>query len=275
MELVAASNSDSQIKSSILAAKSTSVSNSNAHSSTQTPVPTPRPSISTGSALHADQIGKELQQLQQPPNFQSGDDIDEDSEKSDTDEEDYTEVPSKQDRKAAKVIGILRGACNARHGSPQSTTAEIDGTANAGNFEYRSLDLDAMEPPHTYHAVRSSSSAGANTTSTAAAAIAGDGPQPMYSEPGGIHGHQKVIPTKKQRPPPPVKIAPRRAGGNHSKPIPVPVPHKPVQSVPSVDSEYVDPNDYNSPNSQNMYQGLTPNKLEYMALYATPDSTPH
>lgn len=240
------------------------------------PVPTARPSISTGSVLHADLIGKELQQ---PHNFQSGGDIDEDD-KSETDEEDYTQVPSKQDRKAAKVIGILKGACNARHGSPQSTTTEIDGTPiSAGNFEYRSLDPDAMEPPHTYHAVRSSSSSAANTTITTGP---GDGPQPMYSEPGGVHGHhnQKVSPTKKQRPPPPLKIAPRRAGGNHSKPIPVLVPHhKPVQSVPSVDGEYVDPNDCNSPNnspnSQNMYQGLTPNKLEYLALYATPDSTPH
>ena len=209
--------------------------------------------------------------------MQSGD-TDEDD-KNETDEEDYTEVPSKQDRKAAKVIGMLRGACNAtRHGSPsQSSTTEvgsIDGTAHAGNFEYRSLDPDAMEPPHTYHAMRSSSASN-NTTS-----VARDGPQPMYSEPGGIHGHQKVIPAKKQRPPPPLKIPPRRVGGNHSKPIPVP-PHKPVQSVPSMDGEYVDPNECNSPNSspnlQNMYQGLTPNKLEYLALYATPvaDSTPH
>ena len=215
-----------------------------------------------------DLIGKNLQQLQEH-NLQSGDEVDE---KSETDKEDYIKVPSKQDRKAAKVIGMLRGACNAGHGSPHST-AEIgsNGTAHAGNFEYRSLDPDAMEPPHTYHVMRST----ATNTTTAAS----DGPQPMYSEPGGIHGHQKAIPTKKQRPPPPLKIPPRRAGGNHSKPVPV--PHKPIQSVPSVDGEYVDPNDCNSLNnslnSQNMalYQGLTPNKLEYLALYATPDSTPH
>lgn len=206
-------------------------------------------------------------------------DIDEDD-KSETDEEDYIKVPPKQDRKVAKVIGMLRGACNAGHGSsPQSTTTEtgsIDGTAHAGNFEYRSLDLDAMEPPHTYHVMRSSSATNNTSTTTSAPK---DGPQPMYSEPGGIHGHvPKAVPVKKQRPPPPLKNPPRRAGGNlHSKPVPI--PHKPVQSVPSADGEYVDPNHCNSPNDspnlQNMYQGLTPNKLEYLALYATPDSTPH
>ena len=199
-----------------------------------------------------DLIEKQLHQH----NSQSGDE----DNKSESDEEDYTKVPSMQDRKAAKVIGMLKGTCNDKH----SPTAKRDSNdaVNPGNFEYHSLDPDAMEPPHTYHAMQS------------ATAAASDGPQPMYSEPRGIHGHQKVIPTRKQRPPPPLKIPPRR-GGNHSKPV----PHKPVQSVPSVDGEYVDPNDCNSPNNspnlQNMYQGLTPNKLEYLALYATPGSAPH
>lgn len=225
------------------------------------PIPIPRHSSSAGSALqcHVDLVGK---QLQQHNNSQSGDE-DQKSE-SDKEEEDYIEVPSMKDRKAAKVIGMLRGACNAEH-SPTAERGSNGAAVNAGNFEYRSLDPDAMEPPHTYLAMQS-----ANTTT------ASDGPQPMYSEPGGIHGHQKVVPMKKQRPPPPLKIPPRR-DGNRSKPV----QHKPIQSVPSADGEYVDPNNCNSPNNnnspilQNMYQGLTPNKLEYLALYATPDSTPH
>ena len=248
IEFDASTNSIAQIKSSALSGKSTAVFNAHARSATQTPTTTPRTSINVGSALHVD-LGKQLQSFQQQQNLQSGAE-----DKDNENEEDYTEVPSKHNRKAAKVIGKLRGACNVEIG-PQSTETGSNGTVDVRNFEYRSLDLDAMEPPHTYHTMQSATNA--------------DGPQPMYSEPGIHHGHQKVILTEKQRPTPPLKIPPRR-GGNRSKSA-----HKPVQSVPSGDGEYVDPNDCNSPTSPNMYQGLTPNKLDYLALYTTPDSTPH
>ena len=252
MELDASTTSDTQIKSSVFSRKSTAAV-FNAHSAAQTPTPTNGTSVSAGSAVHVD-IGKQLQQCQQQQNLQSSNE-DQDSE----DEEDYTKVLSNHDRKAVKVIGKLRGACNAEHGS-HSTEIGSNGAVDIGNFEYHSLDLDAMEPPHTYHAMQLATTA--------------DGPQPMYSEPG-VHGHQKLVLTKKQRPSPPLKIPPRRDGGSRNKSA-----HKPVQSVPSADGEYVDPNHCNSPSfpnsyNNNMYQGLTPNKADYLALYTTPDSTSH
>lgn len=251
IELNAASNSDSQTKSSNLPGSAVAAV-FNPRSASQTP--TPRPSIDIESAVHVE-LGKQLlnkqQLLQQHHQHQSSvQNLMSDN------EEDYTHVPSRHDRKAAEVIGKLRGACTVELSSSSSVhNMESDSNgARIPNLEYRSLDPDAMDPTHTYDAMQSTT--------------ADKGPQPMYSDPVGVHANSTTILT---RPTAPLKIPPQARADNLNGPRSAAV-HMPLQSVPSVDGEYVNPNDQDS----HQYQGLTPSKREYLALYMTPtDSTTH
>ena len=170
----------------------------------------------------------------------------------DDDDDDYyyTDVLSRNDRQAGEVVGRLRSACA---GSSPTTTDTVSDCNDGGNLGYRSLDPEGMDLVHTYH-----TATGMQSNATR------DGPQPEYSEPD----INKRIPAQghRPRPTPPTKVPPRLRGGHRNAALP-------TSSRSSVDCEYVDPNS-NDLNSH-MYQGLTPKKQEYLALYMTPESSPH
>ena len=238
-------DSDAQIKSNGLPGNATAVS-VNICNTSQTPT-------SKSSSAHVDLskqlLNKQLLQQRDDDKEQAGPkDNDQDS---DNEEYYYTHVPSRNDRNAAEVVGRLKGACTGVQPGLSAAPAETGHDSDdAACLEYRSLDPEAMDPTHMYHEMRSNSA---------------DGPQPTYSEPG-VHGHRKL---NGHRPTPPMKAPPRppRPRGGESKLT----SHVPLTSVPSVDGEYVDPNNRNS----HLYQGLTPERQEYLALYMTPDSSPH
>ena len=166
----------------------------------------------------------------------------------------YVEVTTQQERKVAKVVGKPSGACNANMGPRYE---EMDSSGSIDDAKYHSLDPNTMEPRHTYHKVQPSTTA-ANVY----------WPQPRYSE-TGVNGHQEVEPNgKKQRPPPPLKTAPQISGSPNKPALKKSV----LQSVPSVDGEYIDLGNYYSPTS---YQSPMTNKPDYLALNVAPNSTPH
>ena len=170
------------------------------------------------------------------------------------DDEDYyyTDVLSRNDRKVGDVVGRLRSACTG-----STSTETVSDCNSGGNLGYRSLDPEGMEPTHTYHATCMQSNA------------ACDGPQPAYSEPDIKSNRNKILANgQRPRPSPPTKIPPRLRSGNRKEPLHV----QQTSCRSSVDGEYVEPN--SSDLNPHMYQGLTPIKQEYLALYMTPDSSP-
>lgn len=214
------------------------------------PVSTPRTSVGqVGLPVHfkhpKETPNKQhIEQEEKHENSQSG------GQDPDTDDEEeyyYTHVPPKNDRKAKDVIGKLRGACTGSQ-VEQDSTSESDGN-DGGNLEYRSLDPEAMDPSHTYHSMQSSNV---------------DGPQPTYSEPG-VQGRRRKPPLPRGHKPTPPKKVPRRIGGKSKETVPLP-----FRSVPSVNSDYITPNDRNT----HLYQGLSPSQQEYLNLYVTPGSAP-
>lgn len=260
VEVGTAIKSDTQVKSNGTTGNGTAVTNTRSGKQT----PTPSDSVGKGSSAET-ALSKQLknkqnfsqqqfhqQQLnQQQGEFKQCEDAE--GEDPDSDDEDYfyTDVPAKKDREAVEVVGRLRGACTGSN----STCTETDPNCNDnGDLKYCSLDPEAMDPPHTYHAMQSKVT---------------DGPQHTYSEPGAHLGRSRPnILANRHRPSPPVKVPPRLKRGNVKQP---PTAHVPSRS--SVDGEYIDPkiNDRNS----HLYQGLTPDKQEYLALYMTPDSSVH
>lgn len=241
IDLDGASNFDTQIKSNgISVGNATFVGN--IHSATQTPTPK---SSSTHSE-HSKKILNKQKPLEQQEEKQTG----AQHQTSDDEEYYYTHVPSRNGRNAAEVLGRLKSACTGGVQLGSSAPVKYGSNDDARNLEYHSLDPEALEPAHTYHAMQSS---------------APDSPQPAYSEPG-VCGHRKPVLANGQRPSPPTKVPPRAHARKNKRPA-----HVPVRSVPSADGEYVDPNNRKS----HLYQGLTPEKQEYLALYMTPDSSPH
>ena len=170
---------------------------------------------------------------------------------SDTDEDEeyyYTHIPPKNDRKAKDLIGKLKGACTGSQVQLQLDSAGDSDGNDGDNMEYHSLDPDAMDPSHTYSSMQASNP---------------DGPQPTYSEPG-VQGRKRRPPLPKGHKPSPPKKIPYRGHGRSKEPAPLP-----RRSVPSVNSDYITPNDGNA-----QYQGLSPSHQEYLNLYVTPGSAP-
>lgn len=244
-KLNAACKFDTQIKSNGLSSSGITTFVGDVCSATQTPTPKSS-SIHLELSKHTLNKQQDLQQQQEEKQTGAQD------QNSDNEEYYYTHVPSRNGTSVAEVVGRLKGACTeARLGSSAPVKFDTDAINDAGNLEYRSLDPEAMEPAHTYHAMQSS---------------APDGPQPAYSEPAGVCAHRKPVLANGHRPTPPMKIPPRARARKNKQ-----LAHVPARSVPSADGEYVDPNNQNS----HLYQGLTPERQEYLALYATPDSSPH
>ena len=243
IELDPARNADTQIKSNGL-----SVGNATFVDNIRSDTQTPTTKSSSTHLEHSKQILNKQKPLQQQEEKQTGAQY----QNSDNEEYYYTHVPSRNGRNAAEVLGRLKGACTGVQLGSSAPVKSGSDDDDAGNLEYHSLDPEGLEPAHTYHAMQLS---------------ALDGPQPAYSEPGVRAGHRKpVLVANGHRPSPPMKIPPRAHARKNKRPA-----HVPVRSVPSVDGEYVHSNNQKS----QLYQGLTPERQEYLALYMTPDSSPH